>query len=378
LVKSFIRELGGYGFLEKGGNPRGQSNTGAIAPASHELDAVRALAQSDEERQLLDAARAIDDGHADEAVANYLEAVLQINPGNDAASQALAWRRARLPPPGESGRMQTQERRPTVLDSQSTAFPAAPAGQRRLIVAAVALIIASVVSVGAVVIWSNHTLQQTVIERTSNATGGVAAGKAIDAPRPDTRLVVVEVQFSAMSTTTVPSPGTGVWCTSSVAVGDTVDRDATIGTWCEAAGYARLAKARRRFSKVEVQARSDEVFRYFLGQARASLDAVERDVAKTPVTSGESGRVAAVHVKPGDALSRVNVIAEIESRKHLRAVITHDLVPFAAAHAKCRVDSYPSTTCTLKETGDVVEVLLEDPTLAAPADGHLRIVIAES
>ena len=387
LVASFVRELNGYGFL----------STERAAPRNRSpLRAGLEAAKSDEERQLIMAALAVDDGTSDSAVAEYLDAILQVNPENDDVREAMEEYQNRRAPIAESARTYIGPspathpvRRDTMradlpptglereLEPESEARqPPAPSGGRPMLGIVIGLAVAAVTAVLGYVIWSNRQLQvQLATLQTQPAVVPQAQPQSNTPSEPTTAAVLARLDFEAASRESIRATEAGVWAEALVAVGAEVEAGAVVGTTMSAKDYQVYARARRRYARVESSARGDDVYRYFLAQARADFEGATRSLARYRVTAGQAGRVTALPVKVGAAVSAETVVAELASRDKLSTSLDATLLPFPPSEAVCQVDAAASCSVLVSTAGSAI-IELEDPAHAIPPDRPVTVKIS--
>ncbi|MEZ0310770.1 MAG: hypothetical protein ACAI38_03295 [Myxococcota bacterium] len=375
LVRSFMRELRGYGFLA--------DDSSGAPEKSADLRAALAAADSEEERHLLRSALTVERAGNDQGVAGYLEAALEINPDNEQARVALE-RRPRAPRAESIAfdidelepEAQAPEPRPTKIDPIIPTV--APSGHRRIVFVAAAIVVAVSAAAAAIVIRAEQRVAAQLAGLEKQAGAPVVPQVAPPSAQPRANpTVVVQARFEPSEGGTVTAPSAGTWARVDVAVRDRVSAGAVVGALLDAKSYAKLSRAQKRYESIQKSARYDEVYRYFLAQARDAYERTARTVRWVEVTAEAAGEIASL-VEVGTTVEANQAVATLASRAKLTTRVPAGAVSFPAATATCTLVDNPSLACAIRGDGESLVVTVDDPEGLLQPDSLVAVKVADS
>ncbi len=403
-VTAFVRELRGYQFLA---DPPERT----VLHYPRVADAlVEAL--SDEERDLLHVAAQLE-ARNDARVIDYLNVVLQVNPRNAAALRARDYiaaqprrnqtvveddiadvlrdaapgqllgertvtvaaselrsrvrRRTEEPPLGGDDDVvhgAVQPGRSTVVEPRGTVME--PRGPR-LRVVVIGVVIAFAIVVPLVAWIAVRIASRAMLAELQNGRVVPSAPGGTPAPGdPPTQVaaqteVIVRAELAAEASTDVTAPVAGILAATKVRVGERVEADAPIAELMSAKDYATYARAQKRLQRAEARAKYDEVYRYFLSEARNDFEAATRGLKRSVVSAPSAGVVLAAEPAPGQPVEAGARLATIASDRELSTTLPSSDLPFQASLASCRVETAPGAGCRVAVTdANALKVIVDN------------------
>ncbi len=310
LVRSFVRELRGYRFL-------------ADAPGATEVKkpADDRSAMTDEERQLLGMAMAMRSRGELDAAANYLLAVLEINPTNHQVRELL--------------REVQQE-----AASQPAPVEGSPGGRPAWLPWALIGGLAFLVAAGVLtfVFWPRSAPPPVVTQPEPPPEPARKPGLSF------------RVQLAAANANPIAAPIAGKLLRP-IAEGDVV-AGAVVAEMLPAKKHARYEKSAREVDRMEAQARRDTVYRYFFEQKRKKHERLVAELAPVAVTAPTAGKLAPEPAPgPGVWTAGATLAAVIDAQRMGATLPTPP--PFVPAVCEIALPAGPRN-CTFEAPARVV------------------------
>ena len=319
-VRSFARELKGYGFLEDDASRRQDHKLTANDPPLEEA--------SGEVSQLLSTAMALRARGDLEQARNYLLAVLEIDPSNNSVKDLLMRVEADAPQAPRT----TSASAPAPEESHVTRRPSQeiyrPEPTRRslapwmigLALAATAGTVASAVAL-APRLFEGHPKETT------------PPTPPPEAIRPPTD----SVQLAPGSVVQVRTAIAGVVSELLVSAGDSVSPGTPVAVVMGKPGYAKVSQLKTKVERLKAQSQKDTVSLFQLDDAQHKLDTALHTVRTAKTLAQQAGAVGRIVAPVGTNVGAGDVLLELADLSEMTASLPLQRLPAAPDKSRCEV-----------------------------------------